>query len=518
MRKSRTQFVSLLLFLAVLVFLLTNGFRARIFAQDAEEDVFRKIQPIGIVLQEIQSNYVLRPNMDEMVEGAITGMMNSLDEHSSYISARDFQRLIEDTSGQFEGIGVKIFLDEDKNIVIQQPIPGTPAAKAGVMAGDLIYKIDGLLTKGMALDEAANKIRGPRGTPVTLSLVRRLEINGELEADVLEVEIKRGAIPVESIDEARVFENGVGYMRISDFKERTAQEMADKIKGFEKEGLKALIVDLRWNPGGLLDPAREVCELFLPENTLVTYTKTRNRDGEGLAEDRRYYTQRPPVVPLNMPLIVMVNGLTASSSEIVTGALQFHERAIVVGSKSFGKGSVQTLIQLPNPPGAALRLTTALYYTPAEVSIHHQGILPDVNVPVTFTESRLLQQQLLMSDRDSTDGTQNHGLNGNAGAEAAEDAAKEPAASSALSLLGKEIEDVQLRRALDIIEEDGVFANLVAKYHKDPTLTQVAASEDEILKRRTSFFDEEEPAVEEEGTTEETEVELAPVPEPAAVE
>ncbi len=460
MRDSRSQFISLAVFLAVVGLLLGNGFSARIFAQSPEEDIFRQIQPIGNVLDEIRTGYVHEPDIEDVVEGAIIGMMNSLDEHSSYIPKRAFELMTEDTDGEFEGIGVTIHLNEDRLITVFQPIAGAPAAEAGVMAGDIIAEIDGVSTKGMSLDQARDLIRGPGGTVVNLTLIRPYDEPVEDEDPIIEVSIKRGTIPLWSIDEARVLDGGIGYIRVSDFKKTTAQELAEKIEELRGEGMKSLVLDLRWNPGGLLTASKEVAELFLPQGTLVTYTRGRGGIAGPAAEEMRLRTERSPVVPDTFPLVVLVNEHTASSSEIVTGALQYWSRALIVGVKTYGKGSVQTIIPLARPEGSAIRLTTALYYTPGDVTIDKQGILPDVEAPMSREEWRKLLIQMADSYRNDPDmrDRQNHGsVTGN---EVTEDT----------------VEDVQLLKAVELLKSEPVFHNLLARYHKDTNETQRAAS------------------------------------------
>ncbi|MBI4559310.1 MAG: S41 family peptidase [Candidatus Hydrogenedentes bacterium] len=456
MRTSRSDFIALFLFLTFTFLLLSNAYVGRIFAQGDES--FLKIEPIGHVLAEINKNYVEEPDLDKVVEGALVGMMNRLDKHSAYISALDYRQLQDDTQGEFDGIGVTIKLDDDQNIVIMQPLEGSPAAKAGVQQGDLIYKIDGTTTTGMSLADAANRIKGPRGTTVHLTLVRRH--NGDQQAEIVELDIKRDKVPLFSISEARMLDKGIAYLRIRDFKTTTAKETADKIHDLEKQGMKALVLDLRWNPGGLLTASKEACELFLPKNKLVTYTKGRKAGTGSPTENMKLFTEREPVIPENLPIAVLVSDSTASSAEIVTGALQYWSRAIIIGEKTYGKGSVQTIIPLQRPEGSALRLTTALYYTPAEVTIDNQGIKPDVEVPMDKKEQAELLNQMYESFKDDLSklNQQNHGsVTGNAPAEGL-------------------IDDKPLQKAVEILTENAVFQNLLAKYHKDPRETQVAAT------------------------------------------
>jgi carboxyl-terminal processing protease len=467
-KQAKFEFLTLLLFLIGGLLVLTNGFTGRIFAQGQDVDVFAKIQPIGEVLDTILNEYVKEPNLDKVVEGALVGMMNSLDRNSSYISPEVLNEMRAETKGEFEGIGVTIHLDDDKNIVIFHPMADSPAAQAGILAGDMIIKIDGTPTLGMAVDEAAKRIRGPRNSVLQLTVLRRDEKG---QAEEKEFSIKRGNIPIESVKEARILPSGIGYMRVSDFKENTARDLEKYVKQFLQDGMKGMVLDLRWNPGGLLTASREVAELFLPKNTLVVYTQGRNgAHSTALSEDLRLYTERNPILPPGFPMAILVNGETASSSEIVTGALQFWSRAIVIGEKTYGKGSVQTIIPLAQPQGSALRLTTALYYTPAEVTIDSQGIKPDLEVAMSIAEQRKMFEQMgdSVKDKPGNINELNHGTVTGA-----------PAADGL-------IEDVQLKRAVEVLAENGNFEQLLAKYHKDTHETQVAASPDKVLRGKNA--------------------------------
>jgi len=460
-RTSKSEFIALLCFLVASTLILTNGFATRVRAQGDELDIYLKLEPIGVVLDTILTEYYKEPDIDKVVEGALQGMMVALDKHSSFISAEALKELTEDTEGEFDGIGVSIRKDDQDNIVVFQPLPDSPAARVGVRAFDLIRKIDGVSTAGMALPDAAKLIRGPRGTIVLLTIERGYdEEDGERE--ILEIEVKRGKISLESIKEARVLEGGVGYIRVSDFKKHTADELAKRIRELLDEGMTSLVLDLRWNSGGLLSASKEMCELFLPKNTLVTYTEGRKgKDGKP-AQQMKLYTERSPILPEGFPTIVLINEQTASSAEIVTGALQFWSKALILGQHTYGKGSVQTIIPLKSPENSALRLTTALYYTPAEVTIHNEGIKPDIEVPMDLKQQGKLWEQMYASLENNPDmvNRQNHGsVTGN---EVTEDT----------------VEDVQLKRAVETLAEDPLFENLIAKYHKDTSVTQVAASED----------------------------------------
>ena len=465
---SKAEFIALVTFLIGATLVLTNGFSSRIFAQGDERDVFENLEPIGEVISEVLQNYVYTPDLDAAVEGALIGIMNSLDRNSSFIPAEGYQAMREDTEGEFDGIGVTIHFDDDGHVVVIQPVPGAPAAKAGLLAGDFIEGVDGVVladmisssaTASQALGEVSSRIKGPRGTKVHITISRAIDADDDdSEREELEFDVTRGKIPLQSVLEARVLDGGIGYIRISDFKKNTAGDLRKRLKGFEDEGMNALILDLRWNPGGLLNASREMCELFLEKNTLVVSTRGRAKASGRFREEMELMTEKHPVVPETMPLIVLVNATSASSSEIVTGALQFHQRALIVGEKTFGKGSVQTIIPLNRPVGSALRLTTALYYTPAGVTIDSVGILPDVEVVMDEDEQRALGLQMYASHRNdiSMRDRQDHGrVTGNM----SEDA----------------VQDTVLARAVEILREDSVFDNLLKKYHRDVRETQVAA-------------------------------------------
>jgi len=456
MRNTKSQFFGLLAFLTVACIVLTNGFSNHIFAQRTEQDIYHSIEPIGVVLHEIMDSYVEQPDIDKVVEGALVGMMNSLDDHSSYISPEMFQDLQEDTRGEFEGIGVQIKLDDDKNIVVFQPLENTPAFRAGVMAGDIIVKIDDVSAQGMSLSEAANLIKGPKGTVVKLTVLRRFD-DGSGQNEILEFDIKRDSVEIDSIREVRMLDGGIGYLRLGDFKENSADKMSEAIEDLLDQGMRAFILDLRWNPGGLLTASKEVSELFLPKRTLVTYTKGRETPGLP-SEEWTLKTEKSPVLPEDFPMVVLTSRGTASSAEIVTGALQYHARAIVVGETSYGKGSVQTIIPLRYPENAALRLTTALYYTPADVTINKRGIIPDVAVEMTQAEQVALVTQMRESYQDDPTKVNEQDHGSVTGGEAT----------------GETAEDLPLKRAVEILNEDTVFENLITKYHKDPNETQVA--------------------------------------------
>lgn len=472
-KNGKTEFLALVGFLGAVAMILTNGMSGRIMAQSDTEQVYTKIEPIGEVLAEILDSYVYEPDIDRAVEGALMGIMSSLDRNSSFIPAESFTSLRQDTEGSFDGIGVQIRYNEDTdNVLVYYPIPGAPAQEAGIKAGDFIVAVDGVeVTEDIeaanspneALSLVTDRIKGPRGTSVNITVSR--EVNPDEERARFEYVVRRGSIPLNSIVEARMLDGDIGYVRISDFKKNTAEDLEDQVEAFADEGMTALILDLRWNPGGLLNSARDVSELFLKKGSLVTFTRGREQPEGGYLDSMELFTQKHSIIPETMPIIILVSRGSASSSEIVTGALQFHQRAIVMGEKTFGKGSVQTVIPLNNPPGSALRLTTALYYTPAEVTIDQVGILPDVEVEMDIDTQNNLRVQMIRSMNPGPEyiNKQNHGeITGNT--EGVE---------------GDElVQDTVLAHAVEIIREQSSFKSMLENYHRDVKETQKMASQE----------------------------------------
>ena len=337
-------------------------------AKAASSDTYRQLNLFGDVFERVRADYVEKPDDSKLVESAINGMLAGLDPHSSYMDPKSFRDMQVQTRGEFGGLGIEVTM-EDGLVKVVAPIDETPAAKAGVMANDIITKLDDEQVQGLTLNQAVDKMRGPVNTKIKLTIMRK-------GADKpIEVTIVRDVIRVKSV---RSHSEGddIGYIRVTQFNEQTTDGLkkaisdltsqlgADKIKGF--------VVDLRNNPGGLLDQAISVSDAFLEKGEIVS---TRGRN----AEETQRFNARPGDLTKGKPVIVLINGGSASASEIVAGALQDHKRATLVGTRSFGKGSVQTIIPLGSGNGA-LRLTTARYYTPSGRSIQAKGITPDIEV------------------------------------------------------------------------------------------------------------------------------------------
>jgi carboxyl-terminal processing protease len=354
---------------------------------------YRRLGILAQVLAHIENSYVDPLDEDRLIDGAVRGMVSTLDPHSSYLSPEDYALLEADTSGQFGGVGVEIDARGDF-LTVLVPFAGSPAARAGVRAGDEILQIDGHDARGMDVDEAIRRMRGRPGTRVRITLRRR----GVTEP--VRVELVREIIRVNSV-ESRELPEGVGYIAIKSFQDRTSDEVSQAIDRLTRAAggrLRGLVLDLRYNPGGLLDEAVFVADQFLRDGVIVT---TRGRNGQAQDEARA----RAPGTRPDFAMVVLVNGYSASAAEIVAGALQDHRRALVVGERTFGKGSVQSVIDLPD--GGALKLTIARYFTPSGRSIQAQGIAPDVLVeegeapeqPRETERERDLEQHLPSSDR-----------------------------------------------------------------------------------------------------------------------
>ncbi len=328
------------------------------------ERTYRKLEQFSNILSILQENYVEEIDTDEVIEGAINGLLHSLDPHSSYLTPENFRELQNETQGSFTGIGIEITIKEGKLTVVS-PIEGTPAYDAGLMANDIIVKIGDQFTEEMSPMEAIKKLRGPKGSEVTISILRR----GWEE--LKEVTLTRDIIPVNSV-RSLFIDPGIAYTRITNFQSHTTDDYESALEDLrQKEDIRAILLDLRNNPGGLLHQAVAVADLFL-DSGIIVYTKGRSE------EQNMVFQARQGGTPDEVPLIVLVNEGSASASEIVAGAIQDHKRGLILGTQTFGKGSVQTIIPLQD--GAGLRMTTARYYTPSGRSIQVKGITPDVEV------------------------------------------------------------------------------------------------------------------------------------------
>ena len=337
-------------------------------ARAASSDTYRQLNLFGDVFERVRSDYVEKPDDSKLIETAISGMLTGLDPHSSYMDAKSFRDMQVQTRGEFGGLGIEVTM-EDGLIKVVSPIDETPASKAGIMANDIISNLDDEPVQGLTLNQAVEKMRGPVNTKIKLKIIRK----GQDKP--LEVTLVRDNIRVRSV-RARVESDDIAYIRITTFNEQTTEglkrEMANLTTQIGSDKIKGYILDLRNNPGGLLEEAVSVSDAFLDRGEIVS---TRGRN----AEETQRRTAKPGDLAKGKPVIVLINGGSASASEIVAGALQDHKRATLLGTRSFGKGSVQTIIPLGSGNGA-LRLTTARYFTPSGKSIQAKGIIPDIEV------------------------------------------------------------------------------------------------------------------------------------------
>lgn len=359
----RKRIVILLIFM--LGFWSIATFESFAIDKKQKEELFTNVELFSDSLAIIQTNYVDEINFKDLIYGALKGMLSALDPYSQFLDPDTYNELKVDTEGKFGGIGIEITI-KDSLLTVVTPIEDTPAWKAGVKVNDRIVKINEDLTRDMTLTDAVKKLRGKPGEAVTITVLR------ESEKKILEFKIVRDIIKIKDIKEARILEDGIGYIRLVEFRENTPQDIGASLTGLSKQGMEAFILDLRNNPGGLLDVAVKVTEKFIEKGKMIVYTKGRKPD-----QSLKFTSQaRDPII--DIPMVVLINGGSASGSEIVAGCLQDYRRAIIVGTKSFGKGSVQTVVPLRD--GSALRITTSKYFTPFGKVIHGTGVEPDILV------------------------------------------------------------------------------------------------------------------------------------------
>ena len=356
-----------------------------------KDDPYPSLRLFGYVMEKVRKDYVGGQDLkyQDLVYGALKGMINTLDPHSEFMEPEKYKELQNDTQGAFGGLGIVISM-KDNFITVIAPMEDSPGFKAGIMSGDRIVKIDGKSTEKMSLQDAVKQLRGEPGTEVKISILR------PSTGRVKDYTLSRAVINLDMVKDINgkkefpLGDNKIGYVRLVQFGEKTSTELEAALKKLKEQGMQALVLDLRWNPGGLLDQAVDVCEKFLARGSLVVTTEGRNPSQNSVRKARGRGDE------LNgMPMVVLVNLGSASASEIVAGCLQDSKRAIILGEKTFGKGSVQSIIPLaPMPEGTpALRLTTAKYYTPSHKVIHEEGITPNIVVPLTDEQERDIQMK-----------------------------------------------------------------------------------------------------------------------------
>jgi carboxyl-terminal processing protease len=435
---------------AALVFIWVTGCCTLVFAE--EKNIYQSLKLFADVLEEIEKNYVDEVDSQELIHNAIKGMVGNLDPHSSFMPPEAFDDLQDDTKGEFSGIGIVITMKEGILTVVS-PIEGTPAYNAGIQANDIIIKIDDQSTKDMALWEAVSKMRGPRHKKVLITIIR------VGEAASLEFPLKRDLIPMTSV-RSSILKPGYAYLRVTNFRMNTLDDMEKHLKKLEgeKEGLKGLIIDLRDNPGGLLDQAIKISDLFLDQGTIVSI-KGR------LEKNTQIFNAYPNKENRDYPIVVLINGGSASASEIVAGALQDHSRALILGTTSFGKGSVQTVHPLKE--GFGIKYTIARYYTPNGRSIQAKGIQPDIEVAHEIIKKKEKKRSVfdrMMKEKDLKNSLEpeEQALEkiNKVKPDAVKPDGKKPNKSQKLLETEQLQQDAQVKRAFDILVSYGVFSKL----------------------------------------------------------
>lgn len=425
----------------------------------SKEDTYRQLGLFGDIFQRVRESYVDEVEDSELIEAAITGMLTSLDPHSSFLNTENFSDMKEQTKGRFGGLGVEITMEQGM-VKVVSPIDDTPAARAGLQPEDFLIAVDEESIIGMQLSEAVDRLRGKVGSKVKIKVQR-----GQTEP--FDVTIVRDFIKIRSV-RSEIFD-GIGYVRITTFSEQTTPGLMEAVDDFfktEGDSLKGIVLDLRNNPGGLLTEAVTVSDAFLEEGEIVS-TRGRN-SGDG-----SHIYAKPGDIARGLPMVVLINSGSASASEIVAGALKDHGRAIILGTRSFGKGSVQSVIPISN--SSAIRLTTARYYTPSGISIQARGIVPDIEVKlarIEAVEGGIVREEDLRGALDGSETESDAGSDGNAGNAAGDDDGADSdtdAENSGEADTGDDDSDsafnqaeidYQLARALDLIRGVSIFGRV----------------------------------------------------------
>jgi carboxyl-terminal processing protease len=420
----------IIVLLALVFIVASTGMLIGRWSIGAEGEGYEDLKVFTEALTMVKKNYVEEVKTRDLVYGAIKGMLSSLDPHSSFLNPDSYKEMQAETRGEFGGIGIQIGVKEGMLTVIA-PIEDTPAYRAGIKAGDKIIKINNEATREMSLHDAVSKMRGAPKTSVTIAILR------EGWKETKDFTLVREIIKIKSV-KSKLLEDGIGYVKISQFQEQTAADLSAAMEKLTQEKINSLILDLRNNPGGLLNSAVSVTSQFLPPNKLVVYIK-------GRKGDRTEYNTSDDRPSYDVPMIVLVNEGSASASEIVAGALKDWDRAVILGAKTFGKGSVQSVIPLSD--GSGLRLTTAIYYTPKGTSIQATGIVPDIIVKLEPKEKG--KEHPVIREKDLERHLENN---------VEQEEPKEPEEMAPIEV--EEKDDAQLQRAMDLLKTWKVFEKL----------------------------------------------------------
>lgn len=436
-KRTRFLLIALVVTLAVTSAIVGIRFTGSVSASNSE---YEDLKIFTEVLTSVKKNYVEDVETKDLIYDALKGMLKSLDPHSAFLTPDSFKEMKVETKGEFGGLGIQISI-RDGMLTIISPIEDTPAWRIGLKSGDHIFKIEGESTKDMSLFDAVKRMRGKRGTEVTITIIRK----GLKKPK--DYTIVRDIIKIKSV-KSKTIDNEIGYLKLTAFQERSASDLAKALKGLVSDGASGIILDLRNNPGGLLTSAIDVSSLFLPKNQMVVYTKGRG----GIKTE---YRARGNAITHSLPMVVLLNQGSASASEIVAGAMKDWKRAVVLGTKSFGKASVQSVIPLSD--GSGIRITTAKYYTPKGTLIQNTGITPDITVKLNASNGAkahpVIREKDLEGRLDNEQTREDDEDNGDNGEE------KE---SVVLLRDLEEKDDNQLQRAVDLLKTWAVFKELPA--------------------------------------------------------
>ncbi|MFO8056677.1 MAG: S41 family peptidase [bacterium] len=453
-KPSPSRVIVVLVTIIILAFLTVFGMAWLQKASAVSDDTYEYLELYNQVLSIVDNEYVEEVSVKKLVYGAINGMLEELDPHTAFLPKEDYQEMREDISGEFGGLGIEIGI-RDKKLTVISPIEDTPAWRAGLEAGDVITHIEGEPTKGMKLHKAVQKMRGPVGTEITISVMRK-----EWE-EPRDFTIRRELIKIRSVKDAKLMDGGIGYIRLITFTEDTSRDLHKAIENLQKESdktMEGLILDMRNNPGGPLKQAVKVADMFVKEGKLV--------EVKGRQQSNTLYSHKSGTLEKDLRLLVLINHHTASAAEIVSGTLQDYGKAVLLGSPSFGKGSVQQLKNLKD--GSGLKITTAYYYLPSGRIIQEKGVEPDVTVPeLSPAERKELKEsgkelrkhfrekdlQKLYEEDEVKDGD-------TAGRRLKEDTELLP------DKLGDDTDDYQLQRALDLLKRPELFRQVLEKSDK----------------------------------------------------
>lgn len=434
-RKENLKIVLMIIAVFLIGMLIGSGQSRKVSA--LSNSTYEDLKVFTDVLGLIQKDYVEETKSKDLIYGAIKGMLETLEPHSAFMPPKMFKEMQEETKGRFEGLGIEITI-KDGILTVVSPIEGTPAYKAGVLAGDQIVKIDGESTKNFTLMDSVKRLRGPKGTKVTITIMR------EGIANPRDFTLVRDVIPVRSVRH-ELLEKNYGYIRLSQFQEKTDGDFEKAMKALEEESkgaLKGLVLDLRNNPGGLLEQAVKIADRFIESGIIVTIDGRRE-------EVKQKWPAHPDGTVTRYPLVVLVNGGSASGAEIVAGAIQDHGRGILVGTQTFGKGSVQTIIPLKD--GSGLKLTTARYYTPSGRSIQAKGIVPDIIVKPSRPEE---EKEIIIPKLPTEKDLERHLM------DVKKEVPQEKEKPKKEEGKEKKPADNQLERALDLLKSWEVFKNI----------------------------------------------------------